>query len=215
MLPSAAIWVLESKAQAAVRSSVGRIRRRAPRAELYVAFDDPYSALALETVRDLRSAPHVDFEIYPVVRRGVAGDSNSELRRAYSLRDAKRLATRRGRPIVRDELISPERVAELAYWTEAAREQGRHEELCVALLERLWFRGKSLPDFGELYALYRQIVGSNPPKNLLRYRLQVRKNETRLLRRGHWDSPSLLLEGKWYFAHERGEQIRQQLEELS
>jgi len=213
-LPTAALWLLESRAQGAVRAGIGRLQRRRPRAELYLAFDDPYGVLAIDVVRGIGEDFAVDTEIFPVVRRGLDGELDGNMRRAYALRDAQRLGARRGHDIVRTLPIEASRVAELAYWTEAARDRGAHLRWTEAALERLWCRGKALPDYGELYALFHKTTGAPPPKDLLRLRHRVRQNEARLQRRGHWDTPSLWIEGKWFFAHERREQIRDYLAEL-
>jgi len=213
-LPTAALWLLESRAQGAVRSGLGKLQRRRPRAELYLAFDDPYGVLAVDIVRDIAEDFAIETEIVPVVRRGVGSDPDLDMRRAYALRDARRLGARRGRDIVRTTSIEPSRVAELAYWTEDARDRGAHQRWASAVLDRLWCRGKALPDYGELYALFHKTTGAAPPKELLRLRHRVRQNEARLERRGHWDTPSLWIEGKWFFAHERREQIRDYLAEL-
>jgi len=213
ILPSAALWVLESKAQGAVRSRIAKLRGRDPRAELFVAFDDPYAPLALAAAAELASLYRIDFDVFPILKRGTAGDANLDRRRRYSVLDARRLARRRGIELAHDEPVDPARIEKLTYWVEAARAHDCHRQLATAFAARLWAK-KTLPDFGELYALYKQKVDAEPPRNLLLARHRVRQNEARLVRRGHWDSSAMWLEGKLFMSYERREQMADYLREL-
>jgi len=215
VVPTAALWLLESKASDVVRANLGRLRRRKPRAELYVAFDDPHSLLGLDLARELAQEHGIEVQIFPVVRRGIVRDPLDDVRRRYSVVDAGRLARRLGRDFSRTEPIEAERVAELAAWIELARASAKHEELAAALFERLWAGPQALPDFGELFAIFRRIVGETPRRDLMLHRFQLRRNERLMQRRGLWETPSLWLEGKGYFAHERREQVLAHARELS
>ena len=210
-LPNAAVWVLESKVHSAVRSRLGKLRGRDPRAELFVSLADPYARLALAAMAELSRNLRIDYDVFPIVR-DQAGNVQP-LRQRYAVLDARRLAARRGIEMSEREPIDPARVEQLTSWVEAARAHNKHRPLLELVVTRLW-SGTTLPDFGELYALYRQAVGAVPPKNLLLARHRIRQNEGRMNRRGLWSSSSLWLEGKTFFAHERREQISDYLGEL-
>ncbi len=213
-LPTAALWVLESRAGDVVRARIGKLSRRRQRAELYFAFDDPYSLLGVDALRELEAKTELEVSLFPVVRRGVGGGPDVHLRRQYAVLDAGRLARRAQRAFLRSEPIAPQRVEELAAWVEVARDTGVHRELITTLLERLWAQSRELPDFGELYAIFKRATGKPPPTGRLRHRMQVRKNEANLKRRGHWDTPAIWIEGKLFFAHERGEQMLDYVQEM-
>ncbi|MBT8491990.1 MAG: hypothetical protein KJO07_02925 [Deltaproteobacteria bacterium] len=212
-VPTAAIWVLESKVQGAVRSRLAKLRGLESRAELFVGLGDPYAPLALAVMAEVVDERRVDYQVYPVFRYGASPKDHEPMRRRYAVLDARRLAARRGIVMNHDQPIDVDRVETLTYWVEAARVHGKHRALLARLVTRLWAE-HALPDYGELYAIYQQEVGAPPPRNLLTARHRVRQNEARLRRRGLWSSSSLWLEGKTFFAHERRGQIDDYLEEL-
>ena len=72
-----------------------RLRRRG-RVELYVALDDPCSAVALRDLTERLHGKPVDLDVRPVARRGIPGDPAVEDKRRYALVDARRLAARHG-----------------------------------------------------------------------------------------------------------------------
>jgi hypothetical protein len=81
-----------ARARAALRRMLGRPGR----VELYVAVDDPASAVAFVDLTERLRGRRVELDVRPVVERGIPGDPAVEAKRAYALVDARRLAARRG-----------------------------------------------------------------------------------------------------------------------
>jgi 2-hydroxychromene-2-carboxylate isomerase len=214
LVPSAAISVLESMLSTRVRAGIVRVAKLRVRAELYFAFDDPYSAIAFAEVAELAEERSVDLSLFPILDRGVPGESNDDQRRRYAVVDARRLARRRQRRLSRNAPVARNEISNLTMWAEAARERGKLEEFSGEVFDRLWFRNEVGVDFGEAYAIYGRIVGGTPPRNLTKYRARVAANSGRLRQRGHWDAPALWVEGKWFFAHERLEQAADYMSQL-
>ncbi|MGH8459082.1 MAG: hypothetical protein ACRESV_06995, partial [Nevskiales bacterium] len=100
------------------------LRRLGARAqvELYFAFDDPYSVVALPLL-DVVARRRAKLVLYPVFERGVAGDPALDQRRRYAIQDSRRLLRRRGLVLRRDQPLQPADTAFLAAWTESLREQ--------------------------------------------------------------------------------------------
>ena len=182
-------------------------------AEFFFAFDDPYSALVFQPVVDLCRRHRVALELYPVLSRGVVGDPDDHLRRNYAVLDARRLAGDFGTVICRETPLSRDRVADVTAWAEAARDRGALESFAADCLARLW-QSQVAPDYGELYAVYHHTVGSPPPKADIQLRARVRHNDERL-HQGHWDTPSVKIGGRWFFAHDRFESLESWLGELA
>ena len=181
--------------------------------ELYFAFDDPYSAVALPALQKMTDDRALELRLYPVVKRGIEGDPDIELRRAYSLADARRLAAEEGREIARKEPLVPEDVSYLSAWAEEARDRESIQEFSVAAMDALWHLGWP-PGDNEFRRIYERTVNKPPPDDVEWHAEQVRKNELRLRKKGHWDTPACLVHGQWYFAHERIEQIAERLDYL-
>src|SRR5947209_19859356 len=95
---------------AAARRAAGRRGR----VELYFAFDDPCSAVAVLELADRLRGRGVDLDLAPVVRRGIPDDPAAEMKRRYALVDATRLARRGGRALARAQTVEPDAVAFLA-----------------------------------------------------------------------------------------------------
>src|SRR3954454_1427496 len=80
-------------------SSGARVRRffgRRGRVELFFAFDDPCSAVAVIELARRVSGRDVRLLLKPVVARGIDGDPAVDLKRRYAIVDARRLARRAG-----------------------------------------------------------------------------------------------------------------------
>jgi hypothetical protein len=181
-----------------------RLGRRAV-VELYFAFDDPCSAVAVVDLAGRLAGYDVAIAPRPVVRRGIADDPAVEDKRRYALADARRLARRSGRTLGRDAPLAPDDVAFLAAWVAAAPDLG----VCVAALERLWLTpgAPSAIDRADYAALWPAAPPAGDPA-------AVRRNERRMRRRGPYDTPAAWVLGQWSFAHDRPAQIAARLDDL-
>jgi hypothetical protein len=115
-LPRAVVASSQLTLPARLRARARRRRGRRERLELFFAFDDPCSAVA---VLDLaaRLAPRpVDVVLMPVVERGIEGDPAVALKRDYAVTDARRLARRGGLVLTRESPLSAADSAFLAEW---------------------------------------------------------------------------------------------------
>ncbi len=179
--------------------------------ELFVAFDDPCSAVAVHELLPQLEPRRVDLRIMPVVQRGIEGDPAVAQKRAYALLDAARLARRRlGLELLRHDVLPAERVAFLAEWTAGAPHGPARAAFCRAALARLWFEDAGDPHSEDFAALWREHVGGEP----IRDEAAVRRCEARMARRGPYETPALWTGGRWYFAHDRPRQIGEWLDEL-
>lgn len=180
-----------AKAAAALRRAAGGRGR----VELYVAFDDPCSAVALVDLAErLRDRP-ADLVVLPVVQRGIPGDPAVEAKRTHAITDARRIARRSGRTLSRDEPLDPEAVAGLAARAMALDGEERLR-FCVYACEALWLGGPPVDDAGPADAE------------------AVRANERRMARRGPYDTPAAVIGRDWWFAHDRLEQLAERLDDL-
>lgn len=182
--------------------------------ELYFAFDDPCSAIALPAISNMVVNRDLTLELYPVVERGIAGDPDLELRRAYYLKDAYRLGRRLGIDIKRSAPLDPSSVSFLAAWAESARETENIEEFSRLAISRIWSTSEKAISLPALASIYERSVGQKPPQDVSDYDEALAGNSARLVKKGHWDTPALLVYGEWYFAHERLEQIEDRLRML-
>src|SRR3954453_9541546 len=88
-----------------------RLRRMLGRrggVELFFAFDDPCSAVAVIDLSTRVSGRGVRLALKPVVERGIPEDPAVELKRRYALVDARRLARRAGLELSRAEPVARE-----------------------------------------------------------------------------------------------------------
>ncbi len=182
------------------------------RVELFVAFDDAYSAVALLGLADRLAGRKVELIVEAVVERGIPDDPAVAAKRAYAVLDAARLAQRDGRELSRSEVVAVQDVAFLAAWTALVPDTERRKAFAVAAMQQLWFAsaGPISPDaFAEVW---RQTVGGEPPPT--GPDLDVPTSEARMARRKLYDTPVAVLAGEWFFAHERLPQITDRLDEL-
>jgi 2-hydroxychromene-2-carboxylate isomerase len=179
--------------------------------ELYFAFDDPCSAVAVVDLAARLDGYDVALALRPVVARGIVGDPAVQQKRAHALLDARRLAARSGRTLGRDTVVAPEDVAFLARWV-ATADTPSHAltAFCVGALGRLWLMDPA-DGGGELdpdgyAALWRATFdGAEPPA--LRDEDPVARNEHRMARRKMYDVPAAWCAGRWWFAHDRPAQV--------
>lgn len=191
------------------------LRRLGARAriELYFAFDDPYSAVALPLL-ELAQRRHADLRLYPIVERGVDGDPALERRRRFALEDSQRLLRRRNLVLRRTKPLPPEEVAFLAQWTESLAEPQQRQAFAAVALTRLWLSTDGAVQRSEYAALFREIANRMPPAADMQLTRALDANRTRQLRKGHWESPTARVQGEWFFAHERVPQIEERLSYL-
>ncbi len=177
------------------RLQAAAARRRGERGlvELFVAYDDPQSAVAILGLRDRLAGRDVDLRVRPVVRRGIPDDAAREAKRRYAVVDATRLAARDGRTFTRTELIDAADVAPLAAATYAAPQP---DVFAADVVTRLWVDGSSP-----------WAVDAADPA-------PVAAAEAEMEKQGLYDTPIAVVHGRWYFAHERLGQIEDWLDEL-
>jgi 2-hydroxychromene-2-carboxylate isomerase len=179
--------------------------------ELFFAFDNPCSAIALIDLHGRLAGRDVEILLRPVVDRGIPDDPAVEQKRRYALVDARRLARRSGLGLARTEPLAARDTRFLAEWVSATPPGAARERFAVAAIRRLWLE-TSGPVVGEPYeALWRQELGSPPPTGGAE---AVAANERLMKRRGPYDVPAAWVSGRWFFAHDRLEQIVEWLDEL-
>ena len=110
-----------SVAEPARRARAARARRRGACVELFVAFDDPESAVALLGLAERLAGRRAELVVEPVVERGIPGDPAVEAKRRYAIADARRLARRQRLELSRAEPLAPSETAFLAAWASATR----------------------------------------------------------------------------------------------
>ena len=192
---------------AAMRRAVGGTAS----VRLYVAFDDPYSAVATLGLADRVSGRRAQLRIEPVVRRGIPGDPAAAAKRRYAIVDARRLGRRAGLELSRSEPVVPEATAFLAEWAAALPQGTRRVRFCAAAMERLWFASDGPVEPEPYAALLREHAGSAPPEDGAR---GPARGEREMRRRRLYDTPVAVVHGQWFFAHERLGQIEHRLDEL-
>lgn len=192
---------------AAVRRAFGR----SARVELYAAFDDPYSAVALLGLVDRVARRRAQVVIEPVVERGIPGDPAVGAKREYAVIDARRLGRRAGLELTRDAPLQPEATAFLAGWVAATPSSPERTAFCAAAMRRLWFESDGPVTEQPYAALWSEYVGGAPPADGAS---AVRNVEGRMRRRRMYDTPAARVHGQWFFAHERLNQIEHRLDEL-
>lgn len=203
--------------------AAARLGRR-PQVELYLAFDDPYAAVALPGLVHVCALQRAQLRIYPVVDHGLAGDPDAPLRRAHALIDADRLLQRTGQRLARKTALEPEAVRFAARWTEAARLKQRALPFASAAITWLWLelageddRAPRTSIEAALSELYVRAVGEPAPAAEQAAALDARlaHNARQLRARGHWETPAARIAGQWFFAHERLSTIEALLAEVN
>ncbi len=191
------------------------LRRLGGRAEveLYFAFDDPYSVVALPLL-EVAARRRSELSLYPLAERGMDQDPALEQRRRFAIEDSQRLLRRRGLVLRRRAPLAPADTAFLAAWTESLRGRPQMQAFAAAALTRLWLNSDG-PVRPEDYAgLFREVAGAAPPEADAALVQRLSANRARQLRKGHWESPTARVQGEWFFAHERIPQIEERLSYL-
>lgn len=195
--------------------AAARLRRQG-HVQLFVAFDDPQSAVALLTLQPRLARRPVTLDVAPVVARGIPGDPAVEAKHAYALVDARRLAARDGLELRRSAPLAAADVAFLAEWAAAASTDAARTAFAVAAMRHLWFESDG-PVAREPYLAIRREVcpptiaitdpHDTPPPSPL-------PSERAFRRRKLYDTPVAVVHGEWFFAHERVPAIEHRLDEL-
>ena len=115
-----------------------RLGRRG-RVELYFAFDDPWSAVAVLDLAEQLRTRDVLLDLRPIVKRGIPGDPAVDLKRRYALDDARRLAARSGLALAATEPRDPRATGFLAEWVASGTQGPALTRFCVEAVRRLWF----------------------------------------------------------------------------
>ncbi len=197
-----------SRLGAALRRALGRRGRL----ELFFAFDDPCSAIAVIDLAERVSGRDVRLVLRPVVKRGISEDPAAELKRRYAIADAQRLARRRGLVLTRTEPLSTEDTRFLAEWVASAPQGPSLQRFCVDALRRLWLTGDGRVHRGDYAPGWAGQFGGGPPP--AGGEEAVRRNERLMKLRGPYDTPAAWVHGQWFFAHDRLVQIGERLDDL-
>ena len=195
------------------RAAARRLRAKGGRetVELFFAFDDPLSAVALLDLDRRTRGMHVDLVALPVVERGMVGDPAVQWKRDYAVLDATRLAARQGIRLIRTSTIPPQVTSYLAEWVSAREPHPTTTEFAVAAAKAIWADGADPADQAFFAHIWEEVVGGTPPGPGAG---RVASNEALMKKRGPYEVPAACIRGQWFFAHERGERIEQTLNEL-
>ena len=179
--------------------------------ELFIAFDDPNSALALIELDRRLAGRKVELMVRPVLNRDMKGDPAIDAKRAYAVVDAGRLAERYGMKLSRTEPVSAAETAFIGEWVAAAGGRGR--AFAVAAAKTLWFEPgmEARIDRDALAKSFSLTVGGAPSGDGAG---AVRANEKLMKRRGAYAVPMAYVHGRLFFAHERLDQICDELDQL-
>lgn len=200
-----------SRLGAAARRRLGRRGR----VELFFAFDDPCSAVAVLDLADRLAGRDVLLLLEPVVRRGIDGDPAVMAKRRFAIDDARRRGRRSGLELSRRDPLSAGDVAFLAEWVAAARPSPALTAFCAEALRRLWFASEGHVDAAAYAKLWHTHLGTTPGGTGRRGGASAaRRNERRMRRRGPYDTPAAWVHGQWFFAHDRLPQIGARLDDL-
>lgn|GEM_PF-630036 len=213
ILPRTVVALARDDTPARVGARVRRALRRPARVELYFAFDDPCSAVAVIDLANRLAPFDVALALAPVVRRGIADDPAVALKRHYAVEDAARLFRRSGLTLGRAAPLAPDDVAFLAAWTAGAAPGSALTTFCVSALRRLWLGDDGPVLAADYRPLWQRCFGTEPP-DVGDAEDAVARNERRMARRGPYDTPAAWVHGQWFFAHDRLAQIAARLDDL-
>ena len=196
-----------------MRLSAARLRRSggSERVELFFAFDDALSAVALIGLDRVVSDRSVNLIATPVVNRGIEGDPAVEWKRSYAVVDAARLAARDGIMFARATPMRPQETRYLAEWVSAREPEPRVTDFAVAAARKLWVDGTPASESEVFARLWEEHTGTAPPGPATE---RVAVNEARMVGKDLYDTPVAVVRGQWFFAHERLDRIAGTLDEL-
>lgn len=209
-LPRALVATSQVTLPARLGANARRRSGRCGRVELFIAFDDPCSAVAAIDLSVRLAGRATEIVPLAVLERGIEGDPAVEQKREYAVTDARRLARRAGLTLAREAPIPAADTAFLAEWVAAVEPGPASLAFTVAALRHLWFEDDGPIERNVLLDLWREHVGSEPRRD----RAAVRATEKQMARRGPYETPAAWIAGRWYFAHDRPVQICEWLDEL-
>ena len=208
ILPRTIVSLSQLDGRARVGAALRRRLHRSARVELYFAFDDPCSAVAVLDLAGRLADYEAQLVLYPVVHRGIPDDPAVDLKRVYAIEDARRLLRRSDLTLRRTEPLAPGDVAFLAEWVAGAPQGPALVRFCVDAMRRLWLETDGPVDQTDF----------EPPSPAAlagdRGSAAVRRDERRMKRRGPYDTPAAWVHGQWFFAHDRLAQIAARLDDL-
>jgi 2-hydroxychromene-2-carboxylate isomerase len=196
VIPSAIIALSQVDGPARLAAALRRAAGRPAHVDLYLAFDDPCSAIALLDLSARLAVHHVELVTRPVVRRGIPGDPAAADKRRYALADAQRLARRAGLTLTRSDVPDPEWCMALACRAAGLPEPERGA-FCRSAMRLIWLEAGTL-----------ELQQSGCDSRALR------ANERRMRRTGPYETPAAVVHGQWFFAHDRAAQIERRVVEL-
>jgi len=207
--------IAQSQFDAPARIGAATRRRlgRHGRVELYFAFDDPCSAVAILDLDARLRGRQVDLMTLPVTKRGIRDDPAVDRKRDYAIVDARRLFARRGIVLGRRAPLAPDATAFLARWVAAASNGAAARRFCVAAMEALWLTDDAPVDRNRFEVLWNDVVGAPLPDDTIGA-AAVARNEERMGKRGAYDTPMAWVHGQLFFAHDRLVQIGERLDDL-
>jgi 2-hydroxychromene-2-carboxylate isomerase len=205
-LPTTVIALSQHDGPARLGAAARRRTGRRARVELYFAFDDAASAVAVVGLAECVAGRDAHLDLRPVVHRGIPGDPAAGQKRVYAITDARRRADKL---LVRDEPLTADATAFLAEWVAAGPAGDARVAFCVDAMRRLWFSDEPLDRAG-YDVLWRLHFGTAPVGSAD----AVRVNEQAMARRKPYDTPAAWVHGQWFFAHERLAQIGERLDDL-
>jgi len=208
ILPRTIVTLSQQDGPARVGSALRHRLHRSARVELYFAFDDPCSAVAVLDLADRLAVYDAQLVLYPVVHRGIPDDPAVDLKRTYAIEDARRLLRRSDLTLKRAEPIAPADVAFLAERVASAPQGPALVRFCVDAMRRLWLETDGPVDPTD----FEPLVPGAPDGD--RGAAAIRGNERRMKRRGPYDTPAAWVHGQWFFAHDRLPQIADRLDDL-
>jgi 2-hydroxychromene-2-carboxylate isomerase len=207
-LPSTVITLSQLDGAARLGAAARRRTGRRGQVELYFAFDDAASAVAVIGVAERVAGRDVRLLLRPVVERGIPDDPAVDQKRAHAIVDARRRADAL---IVREEPLSPDTTAFLAQWAAAAPPSAALTRFCVDAMRRLWVETDGPVDPTPYAELWRSHFDGAEPDGSPG---GVRANERAMARRKPYDTPAAWIHGQWFFAHDRLPQIGMRLDDL-
>lgn len=209
LLPRAVVASSQLDGRARAGAALRRRLGRRGRLELFFAFDDPSSAIAVLDLAARTQGRQVRLLLRPVVRRGIPGDPAVALKRRQALLDARRLQRHVGLELRRSSVLDAQDTAFLAAWVAGGPPGPALTRFCVASLSRLW--DGDGPVEPEVHAeLWRRHLGGAPRADAG----AVRATERRMRLHGMYDTPAAWVHGQWFFAHDRPAQITGRLDAL-
>jgi 2-hydroxychromene-2-carboxylate isomerase len=210
LVPRAVVAFSQIGWPARLGATVRRLFGGHGRVELFFAFDDPCSAVAVVELAARTAGRNVDLVLKPVVARGIDGDPAVDQKRRYAIADARRRAPRSDLVLSRCEPLTTESTAFLAEWAAAAPQGPALTSFCVVAIRQLWFGSDGPVGRAGYAALWRERFGEEPPAT----GDAVRRNEKLMRRRRPYDTPAAWVHGQWFFAHDRLVQIGERLDSL-